>query len=548
METTHAATAQEILNDVNIPNVDDIRGYVTLPTNVENFPRAVISWTSSHPDIVTDKPVGKIKPGLVTRPPAGAEPAKVTLTAEVTVETSRARRVFSLTVRPSIPKLAEFSRYGMVNFARSNSTRGQQIYLATSNGNDAMSWVAANEGHAILTSSKGMYGVRDPSIVRSPEGDKFFMVATDLNVDGTEYGWKGWDWAQSGCSRYIEVWESTDLCTWSSQRHVLVSPPEVGMTFAPESIWDSEIGEYVVYWTSSMYPRNTHFTTDTNDPKRRYPLTRNQTLYATTRDFITFSPAKVMSGRPNHGTLDAFMILDKDNGHYHRFVCDRTSTGVGVTSYISASPTEDIYHERARSVLAPESDWELVAHGITHKTMNTVYAEAPTVVQLNPGDPNGKGYILLVDQIWEGAPSGQPMEEQLHPYWSPDLDSGAWKPISWKQKPEYDDARGVIRHGTIFNLTSAEHAAARGATLSSISVKPPAKTVYNLGEALKLEGLEVSAFYTDGSRDEALHEGYGGYLLSGLDQLALGKSTVTVYFTVVATTKTASFDIEIQGK
>ncbi|TQS18762.1 hypothetical protein FLW16_42340 [Microbispora sp. KK1-11] len=77
------------------------------------------------------------------------------------------------------------------------------------------------------------------------------------------------------------------------------------MAFGPEAIWDQSIGAYVVYWTSSMYPPGTYYTSDRDDPNGRHPLTRNQTLYTTTRDFVTFTPAKVMSGRPGHGTLDA---------------------------------------------------------------------------------------------------------------------------------------------------------------------------------------------------------------------------------------------------
>lgn len=88
------------------------------------------------------------------------------------------------------------------------------------------------------------------------------------------------------------------------------------MTYAPEAIWDPEIGAYVVYWTSSLYPARSHFTTDRGDPKGRWPLTRNQTLFATTRDFVGFSQPGVMSGREGHGTLDAVIIRDDEDGFY----------------------------------------------------------------------------------------------------------------------------------------------------------------------------------------------------------------------------------------
>jgi hypothetical protein len=444
----------QALAGIMIPNAGDVRGNVTLPTAVAGIP---VQWTSSNRRIVSDRADGAIAAGVVTRPPVGASPAQVTLTACIAGAGDRACRTFALTVRPSV-KLGEFTRYGMVNFARSNSHDGQQIYMAASIGNDPTRWVAVNDGDVVLESTKGMHAVRDPSLVRSPEGDRFYLIATDLNVDGTAFGWRGWDWAQSGASRYIEVWESTDLRTWSEQRHVLVAPEEAGMTFAPEAIWDSSIAAYVVYWTSSMYAPETHFTADRSDPKRRFPITRNQTLYTTTRDFVTFTSPQVMSGRPGHGTLDAVIIRD-DGGIYHRFVTDRTSTGVGTTKHVASCGSEDIYQERATSVLAPPEQWELVANCITHRAMNTTYAEAPMVTKANPGDARGPGYYLWVDQKWAGSPAGNPMEQQLHPYWSEDLSSGKWVPLEWNEKPNYKLARGVLRHGNVFPLTEGEHAA-----------------------------------------------------------------------------------------
>ncbi|KAL2858446.1 hypothetical protein BJY01DRAFT_241781 [Aspergillus pseudoustus] len=545
-------SAQNALARIVIPNIDDVRGYITLPMALEGIPETPITWSSSDPDIVSDKPIGKVAPGLVRRPPVGGEPAQVTLTASIAIETGqettkKISRDFQVAVQPSV-KLAPFSRYGMVNFARSNCHGGQQIYMAYSIGNDPTRWKAANNGHAILTSTKGMHAVRDPSIIRSPEGDKFYLLATDLNVDGVEHGWRGWEWAQSGASRYIEVWESRDLRTWSEQRHVLVAPQEAGMAFAPEAIWDPEIGAYVVFWTSSMYPAETYFTGDPNDPKRRHPLSRNQTLYATTRDFVTFTPAKVMSGRPNHGTLDACMIREEETGYYHRFVCDRISTGVGVTRYAADCPVDDIYQERSKQVLASEKDWQLVASCITHMNMDTVYAEAPLVLQANPGDPRGRGYYLFSDQIWAGSPAGRPMEEQLHPYWTSELSSGQWTPIEWTQKPEYDGCNGVIRHGTIINLTSAEHAVVRGADLVSLTIHLPSKLAYSVGERLDSSDLVVTAKYCD-AVTEPLGEGYGGYILSGSGPwFTPGKHTVVVSYTLWEVTQTASFNIDVRER
>ncbi|MEV4766825.1 immunoglobulin-like domain-containing protein [Micromonospora chokoriensis] len=545
--TRRASTLTRALAQITIPDLSDVRGNVTLPATVAAVPGTAVSWRSSRPEVVSDTADGAIAPGVVRRPPVGSEPVTVTLTACVSADGDSASRDFVLTVRPAV-ELAPLSRYGMTNFARSNSQEGQQIYMATSVGNDATRWTATKGGQVFLQSTKGMHAVRDPSVVRSPEGDRFYLIATDLNVDGRAYGWQSWDWAQSGASRYIEVWESTDLRTWSEQRHVLVAPEEAGMTFAPEAIWDASIGAYVVYWTSSVYPTGTYYTPDRTDPNGRYPLTRNQTLYTTTRDFVTFTPAQVMIDRPGHGTLDAVVIQDDEDGSYHRFVTDRISTGAGTTSYVPSCGSEDIYQERATSVLAPPERWELVKSCITHDTMGTTYAEAPMVVKANPGDVRGAGYYLYADQKWRGSPSGNRLEEQLHPYWGDDLASGRWTPIDWTQKPNYELAQGVIRHGNIFALTQAEHAALRGADPSSISVRtPPARTSYAVGQALDLTGLVVTADYTDGVQDEVLLAGHGGYTVSGYDPNTPGRQTVTVSYTVVDQTRTSSFQVDVVG-
>src|SRR5699024_3919460 len=144
----------------------------------------------------------------------------------------------------------------------------------------------------------------------------------------------------------------------------------------------------------------------------RFPLTRNVTMYALTRDFVTFTPAQVLSARPGHGTLDAVTVRDEDGTGYHRFVCDRVSTGTDVRPYSSADRGDDIYQERAAHVLAPPGEWELIAPAITRRAVGTRYAEAPMVVPANPGDPRG-GVYLWADQQWEHSPAGEPWEQQL---------------------------------------------------------------------------------------------------------------------------------------
>jgi hypothetical protein len=79
-------------------------------------------------------------------------------------------------------------------------------------------------GKPVLTSTLGTKGVRDPFLIRDPSGTKFYLIATDLRMYGSGLSW---DQASRIGSRSLSIWESPDLRTWSAQRLVQVSPPEV---------------------------------------------------------------------------------------------------------------------------------------------------------------------------------------------------------------------------------------------------------------------------------------------------------------------------------
>ena len=205
---------------------DDVRGHLTLPTTGRYA--SSVTWASSAPAIVAAD-------GIVDRPAPGAGDASVTLTATVTVGSATATRAFPLTVRQA-PAPAPYAGYAFSYFT-GNSIAGEKIYFAASRGNNALRWDELNGGQPELESTYGEMGLRDPFLIRSPEGDRFFLIATDLSI-----GRNGdWDRSQRQGSRYLEVWESTDLKNWSEQRHVLVSPPTAGNTWAPEAYWDDDL-------------------------------------------------------------------------------------------------------------------------------------------------------------------------------------------------------------------------------------------------------------------------------------------------------------------
>src|SRR5690625_2711000 len=139
----------------------------------------------------------------------------VTIALEGTTETVE----YDLSITP-LPETGEEMEAYFWAFFTGEGQGAEKISFAASQGNDALSWNTLNDGQPVIESTKGTEGLRDPFIIRSKEGDKFYMIATDLKIDGLPGGFKT---AQISGSRYLEIWESTDLVNWGEQRHVEVS-------------------------------------------------------------------------------------------------------------------------------------------------------------------------------------------------------------------------------------------------------------------------------------------------------------------------------------
>ena len=142
---------------------------------------------------------------MVHRPAAGSAAKQVALTATVRLGAATGKKTLTATV-PALPAAAPLKGYAFAYFT-GDSVAGEKIYFAASQGNNALRWTELNGGQPALTSTLGTKGLRDPFLIRSPEGDKFFLIATDLSIGGGT----SWDDSQRKGSRYIEVWESTDL-------------------------------------------------------------------------------------------------------------------------------------------------------------------------------------------------------------------------------------------------------------------------------------------------------------------------------------------------
>ncbi len=243
-ELDDAAKVQAALAAIELVHPDDVRGNLTLPT--KGASGTALTWASSKPGVVTST-------GEVTRPAHGADPVDVTLTATGKLNSTTGTRDLVVTVKPA-PAALDLKAYAFAYFAGESTDDGEKIYMGASKGNDPMDYDELNDGKPVLASQFGTKGLRDPFIIRSHEGDRFYLLATDLKAyPAVDFGK-----AQQTGSKYLEIWESTDLVHWSNQRHVKVSSDFAGNTWAPESYYDENTGEYVVYWASALYPTTEH--------------------------------------------------------------------------------------------------------------------------------------------------------------------------------------------------------------------------------------------------------------------------------------------------
>lgn len=409
------AMLKELADQLTLPysteRGSEVYGNITLP---ETIGAAEVTWSTEQSDIVDVashevEGYDAMPAGAVTRPEKDTD---VTLTATITWKGLSTTKDFTFTVKAAPKQIedAEYTDYFFAYFAGEGYSDGEQIYFASSQ--DGMNWDDLNNNHPILTSTLGEKGVRDPFIIRSPEGDKFYLIATDLKINGGN----GWDAAQNNGSQSLMIWESTDLVNWSDERMVEVSAAiGAGCTWAPEATYDEKTGEYVIYWASR---------TPSVDTKQRL-------YYVKTRDFYTFTEPKLYIEK-DQSSIDTTMI--EHNGTYYRFTKNE-----GDSTNSLGAKTKTIFLEKSDSVLGNFTQ-------IASDSLNSnQYVEGPTIFKLNQDDTDGTDkWCLLVDDFGGGG---------YYPLVTTDLESGVFtKPESGTYKMP-----SRARHGTPIRVTSEEY-------------------------------------------------------------------------------------------
>ncbi|MCI9447847.1 MAG: hypothetical protein HFH36_10750 [Lachnospiraceae bacterium] len=421
---------------------DDIRGNIYLNTTGENGSQ--ISWESSDESIISTKDDGKISAGKVNR--AADKDSKVTLTATAVLNSSTATKTYECTVKKAYTT-PETTDYIFAYFPYTSAGgRDERIYFGISE--DGLNFSALNDKKFILESKYGTHGLRDPFIIRSHEGDRFFLIATDLTVagldqDGTHYPGQDWNENQVKGSQKIMVWESTDLVNWSEQRECKVAKDNAGCTWAPEAYWDDETEQYVVFWASK-----------TGDDD----YGRQRLYYATTRDFYQFSEPQVWIEEAG-SVIDTTVL--KVGEYYYRY----TKNEDGKANK-HGTPSKHVYCERSKSLTATE--WEFVYKDSLAEGTDWAI-EGPCIYKFNDDDrTNAKTLAALKDITLDDTKDiygliADRNGNYIFPGVSDDITTGKFSRLGDNKSAEvngtsiYSMPEPIASHGTIMPITSEEY-------------------------------------------------------------------------------------------
>ncbi|WP_285136838.1 family 43 glycosylhydrolase [Microbacterium sp. lyk4-40-TSB-66] len=401
-----AELAKADLDKISIPNATDVRGNITLPAT-GSVNGTAITWSASPSGVVSTAPAGGKAAGVVTR---GATDTKVTLTAAAS-GTSVTRQI-EVTVKAAPAGLDKdyTAGYLWTHFA----TEGGYEKIFMGHSTDGLHWEKLNDNKSILANLGGDLGVRDPHLVRSPEGDKYWIIGTDLHAEGGGAGGSGWD--QLNASQNIVVWESTDLVNWSDQRIVFAGFDKAGCVWAPEAIYNEATGEYYVYWAARDQTDN-----NTPDWALRMYLTK-------TRDFTTFTKPEIWT------TLNP-----KGDGQGGRNIIDSTIAKEGDTYYRFST-----------------SDWDTVVD--TAPSLDGPWTQKIAPGQAAAAGLRGRMEGLTVYQLPDGRWSVMGDEFNYYAHTADTLASNKYTQLSAGSGANQFSFDEKFRHGSVLRLSKAEEA------------------------------------------------------------------------------------------
>ncbi len=408
-QENHAVKMMDNYADELLHNTNDIRDNITLLDKTGINDEILVTWTLDNPEdskyisISSTGSNNEIPPGVITR---SESDVKVNLTAHLSVEvggeTFTKDKKFELVIKAK-PEEKEYSAYVYTYFRGNIYGNGESQHIHMAVSEDGYFWDAVNKNEPVLKAEKGTGGARDSFLIRSPYGDKFYLIATDLDANGGDWA----AYANKG-SKAIRVWESTDLINWSEERLIDIAPSGAGCMWAPECTYDESTGEYVVYFSTGIVGGN-----------------GKKIFYVKTRDFYTFTEAKIFKDVEN-GTTFIDTSITEYNGVYYRFT----------------------KNENEITILVEKSDSLLGEYSlITTRIADEWGVEGPGIYRIN-GEEKWCLYMDgYADENW-GVGYFPLIAESLA-----DLESGNFRRL---ESDEYEMPPGA-KHGSFVPITKEEY-------------------------------------------------------------------------------------------
>lgn len=263
------------------------------------------------------------------------------------------------------------------------------LHLAHST--DGYHWLALKNDQSFLTPTAGKDKLmRDPSIVQGRDGT-FHMVWT------VSWGEKGIGYASS-----------KDLVNWSAQQYIPVMEhePEAKNCWAPELFYDNKSKTYYIYWATTIPGRF-----KTGD-EQKY---NHRIYYTTTKDFTSFTPAKLLYD-DNFSVIDAFIM--KEGKQYVMLLKDETDK--------PNTPEKNI---RIATSKKPEGPYSSPGKPIT----GNYWAEGPAAIKID-----GEWFVYFDKYI----------EKRYGLITTSNLEQ-------WEDKSDKLELPEGIRHGTVFEVSQA---------------------------------------------------------------------------------------------
>lgn len=465
-----AETDESVINELKIVNADGIYGNVHLPTTIGE---KEVTWWSSDSAVINPKADGSIAPGAVERQ---SKDMTIKLAAKIGSGASATKYEQEVIVKAAPKELedSDFEAYLFAHFVGESYGKtedgvkiatGEQMFFALADVGQGLKFKDMNGSTTsnlkpVLSSKVGERGVRDPFICRSPEGDTFYLIATDLSVY-TRGGWGN----NNGSGKFtitgshsITLWESHDLVNWTEGRLIEVAREDAGMAWAPEMIYNEETGEYVIFFSSTIL-------TDTKDAIKE----RDCIYYTTTRDFVHFGETKkFLKNQPYpDGQEDPKKNSDSPVAinNNERKIIDASVMKIGEYYYCAAKDGDNhednggILIQRTKDLLDINS-WEKVMNladvGFTFRgnDANNKWFEGPEWFHFNQADrknPNIDEIGLMADYYNDGSVG-------YVPWATTDIEDKTNTNNSWRQlsTDEFSWDSQTKRHGTILRITADE--------------------------------------------------------------------------------------------